>query len=173
MRRRARRALAMAWWARGGAVRPARRPRRASFAYSTTSPNWPATPRERTFPAVADQRGVLVRSSSARRFARVAGHRPQPPGSRLLYASWSSPPPGNEFRCFNPRYTNTSRLLMLVSYGPGTFVRSPRAARGQICQTTLVTPGNTEILPVTPPGAASHSSVVSVGRWTLSSLGSN
>ena len=39
----------MAKWARGGAVRPARRPRRALFAYSTTSPNWPATPREWTF----------------------------------------------------------------------------------------------------------------------------
>ena len=33
--------------------------------------------------AVARQRGVLVRSSSVWRLARVAGHRPQPPGSRL------------------------------------------------------------------------------------------
>ena len=49
MRRRARRALAMAWWARGGAAWPSRPPRRAISADSTTSPNSPATPREHSF----------------------------------------------------------------------------------------------------------------------------
>ena len=49
--------------------------------------------------AVAGQRGVLVRSSWARRLARVAGHRPQPPGSRLVYDSWFFIPE-IEFRCY-------------------------------------------------------------------------
>ena len=39
--------------------------------------------------AVARQRGGLAWSSSVRRLVRVAGHRPQPPGSRLVYNSWS------------------------------------------------------------------------------------
>ena len=37
-----------------------------------------------TVSAVADQRGGLAQSSWARRLARVAGHRPQPPGSRVV-----------------------------------------------------------------------------------------
>ena len=44
-----------------------------------------------TVSAVARQRGGLAWSSWARRLARVAGHNPQPPSSRLVYASWSSP----------------------------------------------------------------------------------
>ena len=42
-----------------------------------------------TVSAVADQRGGLAQSSWARRLARVAGHHPQPPGSRFAYAPWS------------------------------------------------------------------------------------
>ena len=47
--RRARRVLVMAWWARGGVAGCTRRPRRAFFADSTTSPNRPAPPRECSF----------------------------------------------------------------------------------------------------------------------------
>ena len=71
--RRARRVLAMAWWARGGVAGCTRRQRRAFFADSTTSPNRPAT-LQRLRPgsavsAVVRQRGGLSRSSSAPRLA--------------------------------------------------------------------------------------------------------
>ena len=59
-----------------------------------------------TVSAVADQRGGLAQSSWARRLARVAGHHPQPPGSRFAYAPWSLPRRGRA-PCFNPP-ANTS-----------------------------------------------------------------
>ena len=59
--------------------------------------------------AVAGQRGVLVRSSWARRLARVAGHRPQPPGSRLVYNSWS--------------FFNTRRVSL---FNPSVYTNTPR-----------------------------------------------
>ena len=67
--------------------------------------------------AVAGQRGVLVRSSWARRLARVAGNRPQPPGSRLVYDSWFFIP-RIEFRCYPlgiPTRRARRRLVHLAS----------------------------------------------------------
>ena len=96
--RRARRVLAMAWWAREGAVRPARRPRRAFFAYSTTSPNWPATPREWTFGCSRPTRrpcAILVGP------APCPSRRAPPPATRLAprvrFVVFLIP--GIEFRC--------------------------------------------------------------------------
>ena len=87
-RRRARRALAMAWWARGGAAWHARPPRRAIPADSTTSPNSPATPREHSFGCSRPTRrpcAILVGP------APCPSRRAPPPATRLArgFASWS------------------------------------------------------------------------------------
>ena len=87
-RRRARRALAMAWWARGGAAWHARPPRRAISADSTTSPNSPATPREHSFGCSRPTRrpcAILVGP------APCPSRRAPPPATRLArgFASWS------------------------------------------------------------------------------------
>ena len=60
--------------------------------------------------ALARQRGVLVRSSSARRLARVAGHRPQQPGSRLVFCTVRGFfKTRHRVPLLTPRYTNTPR----------------------------------------------------------------
>jgi len=67
-----------------------------------------------TVSAVADQRGGLAQSSWARRLARVAGHRPQPPGSRVV----------------SPRglTTSTSFFFEVVRFEPLGYQHAARTA---------------------------------------------
>ena len=101
-RRRARRALAMAWWARGGAAWHARPPRRAIPADSTTSPNSPATPREHSFGCSRPTRrpcAILVGP------APCPSRRAPPPATRLArgFASWSYDVHARFVRFLTPR----------------------------------------------------------------------
>mgnify|MGYP003313868607 CR=1 FL=1 len=78
-----------------------------------------------TVSAVADQRGGLAQSSWARRLARVAGHRPQPPGSRVVSPRGLTT--STEFRSFfNPSVTNTPREFHGAPHIRLLVVRSER-----------------------------------------------
>ena len=85
-----------------------------------------------TVSAVADQRGGLAQSSWARRLARVAGHRPQPPGSRVVSPRGLTTSTAVSF-VFNPSVTNTprERRLMFPRRPTHTRVLVVRSERGR------------------------------------------
>ena len=129
-RRRARRALAMAWWARGGAAWHARPPRRAIPADSTTSPNSPATPREHSFGCSRPTRrpcAILVGP------APCPSRRAPPPATRLArgFASWSYDV--RAFRSFlTPRLpTRRANGASCFHGAPHTRVLVVRSERGR------------------------------------------
>ena len=76
------RALAMVWWPPRDAVRPTRITRRLFFADSTTSPNWPATPRKRSFGCSPPTRRPCVVLAGP---VHCPSRRRPPPATRLAH----------------------------------------------------------------------------------------